>query len=69
MDDAAIAQVLSGDLAAGIEEFRDELLTRCLSALDAGDESTELDEGLLAQLAAAGNPFASGFPPGTPETN
>ena len=50
--------LLSQDVSAGTEAFRDALLERCLSALDADGGEAELDDGALELLAAAGDATA-----------
>lgn len=49
--------LMGEDLSEGTESFREILLARCLSVLNADvadDEGTELDDDTLDMLAAAG---------------
>ena len=57
--DKMLEQLLQQDLSAGTEEFRDELLARCLAVLDAEDGVGEIDDGLLDMLAAAGDVYSA----------
>lgn len=56
MEDWELELVLSleEDRSAGTESFREILLARCLSVLNADAEGTELDDDTLDMLAAAG---------------
>jgi hypothetical protein len=66
--DNMLERLLQQDFSAGTEEFRDELLARCLTVLDAEDDVAVLDDGLLDMLAAAGDPHrAFGETPGSGE--
>lgn len=60
MDEIQIAQLLAQDYSAGTEDFREDLLGRCLAVLDQADEGTPLSDDEIDFLAAAGNPFATG---------
>lgn len=55
MEESEIAQVLSYDFSVGTEEFREQLLGRCLSVLDFGDQVMPLSDEYLQHLAAAGD--------------
>ena len=57
--DKTLEQLLQQDFSAGTEEFRDELLARCLAVLDAEDGVGEIDDGLLDMLAAAGDVYSA----------
>ena len=57
--DKMLERLLQQDLSAGTEEFRDELLARCLDVLDADDAVDEIDDSLLDTLAAAGDVYSA----------
>ena len=57
--DKMLERLLQQDLSAGTEEFRDELLARCLDVLDADDAVDEIDDSLLDMLAAAGDVYSA----------
>ena len=57
--DKTLEQLFQQDLSAGTEEFRDELLARCLDVLGADDGVDEIDDGLLDMLAAAGDVYSA----------
>ena len=46
--------LMEEDLSEGTESFREILLARCLSVLNADGEGTPLDDDTLDMLAAAG---------------
>ena len=52
--------LLSQDLSAGTEDFREGLLNQCLESLGAG-QTIELDDSDLELLAAAGDVAAFGL--------
>ena len=55
METIDIERILSQDLSAGTEAFRENLLERCLSALGQADsDGVELDDSEFEMLAAAG---------------
>ena len=66
----AIGRLMSRDFSAGTEAFRDDLLERCLSELDADNREldVEISDAALDMLSAAGSPyqnppqFGAGFP-------
>ena len=57
MNEEEIARILGKGFSAGTESFRDDLLKRCLAALDAEDEARVVPDDELELLAAAGDPF------------
>jgi len=69
MDEANIERALGYDHSQGTEEFREDLLQRCLAVLAAGAEIhhggglpypaqvAELDDDALDMLAAAGDAY------------
>ena len=61
MDDAGFEQtvdrLLNQDLSSGTEEFRDNLLQRCLDVLGCDESEAFLDDADLDLIAAAGDPF------------
>ncbi|MDO4532119.1 MAG: hypothetical protein Q4C36_00185 [Coriobacteriia bacterium] len=57
--DKTLEQLFQQDLSAGTEEFRDELLARCLAVLDAENGVGEIDDGLLGMLTAAGDVYSA----------
>jgi len=69
VEDRGFEEMLCGllqvDFSAGTEAFREALLARCLSELDAcsGDEVAELDDADLGMLAAAGDAMRADGPP------
>lgn len=50
-----LERVLEKGLPASSETFRDELLERCLSVLDADNEGVCIDDDELDLIAAAGD--------------
>ena len=56
-----LEELLSQDLSAGIEVFRDELLERCLEAFDTGSKGIVLDDSIIDSISAAGD-IASLYP-------
>ena len=60
MDERDIERILRQDLSKDTDEFRDELLSRCLSVLGSQD-GVELDDSDLELLAAAGDLAALGL--------
>ena len=64
MGEQRIRQLFGYDFSKGTEEFRDELLERCLSELDSDNRVLELDDEALELLSAAGDAtlFVSGEP-------
>ena len=55
METIDIERILSQDLSAGTEAFRENLLERCLSVLGQADsDGVELDDSEFEMLAAAG---------------
>ena len=60
MDERDIERILRQDLSKGTDEFRDELLSRCLAVLGSQD-GVELDDSDLELLAAAGDLSALGL--------
>lgn len=58
MPEQEIRRILSQDLSAGTEAFRDALLARCLEVLGSDDSESGLDlfDEDLELLAAAGSP-------------
>lgn len=50
-----LERVLRHDLSIGTEAFRDALLARCISVIDADLVPVELDDSDLSLLAAAGD--------------
>lgn len=61
MDDATITRVLAQDFSVGAEEFREDLLPRCLSMLSELEELAVLDDDALESLSAAGDVLANGL--------
>ena len=61
MNEHDLEQLLSQDLSAGTDEFRDALLARCLAVLNADSYGHEIDDDALDLLAAAGDPFVNGI--------
>ena len=62
-----LMRLMRQDLSVGTETFRDELLARCMDALNtneatAFDEGTELSDAELDLLAAAGDIYLSAKP-------
>ena len=55
MVEKKLSRIMKTDLSKGTEEFRDNLLGRCLFVLGA-DDSVELADDELDMLAAAGDP-------------
>ena len=53
-----IERLWKQDLSAGTDSFRETLLERCKSVLNADDECALLDDAELELLAAAGDPFS-----------
>ena len=62
MNDGMIEQLLSQDLSAGTEAFREELLARCLAVLECNDVGMALEDDELEMLAAAGDLFGGEQP-------
>lgn len=62
MDEDELRRILSQDLSAGTEAFRDALLARCLQVLGKNGAAAELADEELELLAAAGDPSATGGP-------
>ena len=52
-----IERLMKLDFSIGTEAFREELLSRCLAVLNAGDGCREVDDSELELLAAAGGWF------------
>jgi len=61
MDDAEferfLGRLLNQDLSVSTEEFRDDLLGRCLDVLGCDNDGAFIDEADLDLIAAAGTPF------------
>ena len=56
-DEEKIARALRFRFSDGSEQFRDDLLDRCLRVLDADDAPRALEDDELELLAAAGSPY------------
>lgn len=56
-----LEELLSQDLSAGTEVFRDELLERCLETFDTGSKGIVLDDSIIDSISAAGD-IASLYP-------
>ena len=53
-----LERLMKLDFSVGTEEFRDDLLSRCLDVLGEDDECAVLDDDVLDLLAAAGDRYA-----------
>ena len=56
MGDMNIEGLLKYDFSIGTQRFRDSLLERCISVIEAHSSSTVLDDSTLSLLSAAGDP-------------
>ena len=57
--DEWLETLLSQDLSAGTEKFRETLLEDCIEAIVTSGKAIELDDGELQSLAAAGDMLSS----------
>jgi hypothetical protein len=55
VDERDIQNILSQDLAKGTDQFRDDLLKRCLALIPQEGEAVELGDSELEMLSAAGD--------------
>ncbi len=57
--DQMLSRLMKQDFSAGTDEFRDGLLKRCLTVLDANGKGAIIDDADLDLPAAAGDVFAN----------